>query len=384
MSTIDETGLNINTFDETKESLEEELKSVFGDNIDLSDDSVFGQLVSIISERVSDQNEIIQVLANINNVNAAYGVFLSNAVLLNNISRNATKHSTVLVTITALDAPMFIPAATSRFQDPTIKEPFKLVEDLSLNPLEAATVAAIAVNEGAIKAEVDTLTEIVTPQYGWGSVTNPEAATIGNLEETDASLRQRRAVSVADSNLSYIKTSLLALDDVTACNVSTPSTGVIESTLIGGTSAAIAEELFDIVSAGTHYAGTTTVSHYDAVTDASYDIKFNRATDIIINIIVNITKVAGYPGNGDELIKENIVKYFDGGFLLNGALIPKHSLGDNVVSSQIYTAVNAVQGQTINAIYIARNPDAPTSTDTIIIDGDEVATTNIVNIEVVS
>ena len=60
----------------------------------------------------------------------------------------------------------------------------------------ASPGVAEATENGPTPAPVGSLTRIVVPQAGWASVTNPEAAVLGEIQEDDAQLRRRYSTGV--------------------------------------------------------------------------------------------------------------------------------------------------------------------------------------------
>ena len=230
MSTIDETGIVIDRFDEVKTALEADFRSTFNSNIKLTPDSVFGQIISIIAERVSDQNEQIELAANTHNPQSAPGVWLSQLVKLNGIDRNEAIFSTVSLDVTANSAGTTIPVGFT-VSDPSVGEKFAIDTQTVVAPNATVSVSATAVNAGFIEANAGTLTKIDNAVYGWASVTNPADASPGALEETDQELRIRRenASQGQSANVQAIFTALKDLDGVDLLRVLENSSGTTDA-----------------------------------------------------------------------------------------------------------------------------------------------------------
>jgi uncharacterized phage protein gp47/JayE len=393
MSTIDANGLVIDRYDEVKEALDADLKTTFGEGIKLDADSVFGQISAIISERISDQNELIELVAEIFNPNAAQGVFQSQLVKLNGIDRNESVFSTVSVNVTANTAGATIPAG-STVSDPAVGEKFAIDTTTVLAPSATSAVSATAVNAGNIEAPSGTLTKIDTPIYGWASVTNPSDASPGASEESDQELRIRRDIAASaggTSNAGAILTAVKEVDGVDLAQVYENKSSVTDSRGIpphsiwavvrGGTDADIAETLFNKTAAGAGWYGTTTVAYADPSTGQSYDVKFSRPTEKTIYVTYLLQKLANYPANGDDLIIANTVAFFNGEFYLNETLIDPFGLDDDVVASRLYSPANAVPGHKILEVYIGLTA-SPTDTDDIPIAADELAGTETAKVVV--
>jgi uncharacterized phage protein gp47/JayE len=151
MSTFDATGLTVDDFATVLAALIADLQTSFGDNIKTGPDSVFGLLANIIAEGVSDQNELIEQVANAFNPQTASGAALSILVQLNGITRNSDEFSTVTLSCTANTAGASIPAG-SLVSDPTTGNQFATDALLVLAPSATSTVAATAVNSGVVTA----------------------------------------------------------------------------------------------------------------------------------------------------------------------------------------------------------------------------------------
>ena len=82
--------------------------------------------------------------------------------------------------------------------------------------------------------------------------------------------------------------------------------------------------------------------------------------------IQTVKNRAFYPADGDLLMKQAVVDFSEGNLEINDVLVTPFGLGDDVVSSRLYTAANAVPGHSVRAILISTTPN-PTSDDDIAI-----------------
>jgi len=92
---VTDIGFVKKTLAEIVPEVEADLKSVFGENIDLDPDGNFGQLVGIISKGYADLWDLAEEIYNSRNVNAATGISLDNIVAENAIERNPATETTV-------------------------------------------------------------------------------------------------------------------------------------------------------------------------------------------------------------------------------------------------------------------------------------------------
>lgn len=79
MASLTDAGLSIDTVDEIRTAINERLRKKFGPSLDLSDESIEGQLVGILSERLGNNEELLEVLYDSMNPDHARG-FLQDAI----------------------------------------------------------------------------------------------------------------------------------------------------------------------------------------------------------------------------------------------------------------------------------------------------------------
>lgn len=199
----------------------------------------------------------------------------------------------------------------------------------------SAAVAAtwIAEETGAVGALAGTLIEIDTPVSGWTSVVNPIDASVGNDVERDATFRARRDAELAtpgNTTVDTIRANVLKVNEgstdpdhepPTSCLVfyndtdSTDANGLpphsIEVLVQDGTTADIAQAIWDSVGAGTATYGTTTANVTDSEGNTQ-TVRFTRPTEI--QIVVSIAArydAAQWPTTGaDSLVAEAVKSAF--------------------------------------------------------------------------
>lgn len=384
---ISSTGFKTKRLDQLLEELNAEVKSIFGDNFNVSPESPDGQINGVISESNANLWELAQESYNAFNPSAATGVTLSNLVQLNGITRLPATSSRVQLSITGT-AGTVIPAGSLVSTSDT-GDQFSTEQAITLDGAGNGSVFASAVNTGPITALAGTVTEIDTPITGWSSVTNSADAQAGTDEETDVELRARRERSVArdaQSIVDAIFAGVANVAGVTQTVVLENDTNVTDSNglpphsfqviVVGG----VDEDIGDIIwlkkPAGVLSFGTTTTQIIDSQ-GIAHDISFSRPTTVDIYVEVDITTFPEYPANGDDLIKQAIVDYANGE-LINGR---GFSLSDDVIYTRLYTPINSVQGHEITDLKIGISPN-PTGTSNISISATEISNFLIANIVV--
>jgi hypothetical protein len=400
MTTIfSSSGLTIPTRAEILEEIVAAFKSSFGDTCRVDDvDGVLGRIAGILADMKDDVLSELAATVGALLPSTSYGVFLEELMKFNGITKNVASKSTVTVTITANDA------GCSVYEGDLVGTvtgvQFELDSDLVVGPGLSDDVTATAVEEGALAAPSGTIDQILTPRYGWASVTNDNDATIGNAVESDPAARLRRwqaASAVGLHHPSAIKKAISDLDNVTDCLVEvnhssiTNENGVppqhVRVIVVGGDSDEIGQTLFG-PGAGSIGAGIGTWGDQSVAVSAEGQpdtIRFDRGTPINIFVIVRTHKGSGYPIDGDDRIKAAVLDFAAGDLEIvvddeTVSVDPFH-LGDDVVASRLFTPCNAVPGHSVRDVFIGIVAN-PTTDDDIAIANNEYAYFDIDNIDV--
>ena len=350
---------------------------VFGPDINLTPQSPDGQINGTLAESDADLWELAEAVYNAFNPSAATGNTLSALVQLNGITRASATSSSVSLDLTGTDTTV-IPAGSlvstaSGLQYATDAE--------ATITAGVAVVGGTAVVAGATVSLTGTVTTIVNPIAGWATVNNSSDATVGTAEETASALRIRRAQSVAFASQSLLESIFSAvanLEGIVQTIVLENDTNVtdgngqpahsVQVLVDGGDDTEIAEAIFNEKCVGISTIGSTNVAVVDNV-GISHTINFQRPTLVQINVIVNLTTDASYPGNGDALITQAIIEYAEG-LLIEGQ---RQGIGDDVINSRLYTPVNSVGGHTVDSLLISLNPAVPVSSANLVIAFDGLA-----------
>ena len=245
-----------------------------------------------------------------------------------------------------------------------------------------------AVEIGPIEQEANTIDTVVTPVLGWDSVTNPLAASAGRLLETDEELRIRfrntkleRSSNILDS----LYSALLSVEGVEEVAIYENDTDVTDANgvpphsflpvVLGGSSQIIANTIWENKPMGIRSQGNTVIT----VTDSQgfpHSVGFERPNPVTIYVVINLSlnpeADEQFPGDGAEQVKQEIVNYASNNI----------GVGDDVIWSRLFTPINNVPGHQIDSMFIGASP-APTGTSNIIIDFNELASFESVNIDVV-
>lgn len=384
---ISDSGFNRKRLDQLLAELNAEVKSIFGDNFNVSPESPDGQINGVVSESNANLWELAEEAYNAFNPSAATGVTLSNLVQLNGITRLPATVSRVQLTVGGTEGTT-VPAG-SLISTSDTGDQFRTEIDVTISAIGTAYVYASATVVGEIAAIAGTLTKIDTPITGWVTVTNDFDADIGTEEETDVELRARRARSTAigaQAIIDAIYAGVANVPGVTQTVVLENDTNSVDANglpphsfqviVVGGLDEHIAEVIWLKKPAGILSYGDESVSIDDSQ-GLPHLIGFSRPTEIDIYVTVSVTAFEGFPADGENLIKQAIVDY------ANGDLIPGRGFGlsDDVIYTRLYTPINSVVNHEIDTLTIGLAPN-PAGVDNIPIVSAEVSHFTVDNIVV--
>jgi uncharacterized phage protein gp47/JayE len=377
-------GFERKRLDVLLEEMNEAVRSVFGENINLSPESPDGQINGLVSGSNANLWELLEKAYDAFNPSAASGAALSNLVQLNGILRLPATKSRALLTLSGANATTVPAGALVATADTGTLFATETSVTIGLSGL--VQVYARAVNTGPVIALAGTLTKIKTPITGWSGVTNLADALVGTNIETDPELRARRersvsvaaqavidAIYAAVANVPGVEQVAVLENDTNATDgngLPPHSFAVIAS---GGTEQDIADQIWLKKPAGITTFGDIAVVVEDSQ-GFPHTMNFSRPTEIPIFVEVNLTTIPGeYPVDGDDQIKQAIVDYANLNFVL----------GDDVIYSRLYTPINSVPGHQVDSLFIATS-SPPGGTSNISIGVNESSKFTLANIVVTS
>ena len=329
-----------------KSELEEALRSVFGASIDLSPQSVFGQLVGIFAERFSELWDVEQEIYNNFNPDAATGAALDSLAALTGSIREVAAHSTVTATLN-IDSGKTVPAGSKfslvstgvQFETLAAATSVGTFVDVAMPSQAVLTGPLVALTTGTAGWQID------TPVTGWNSVLTAADAVPGTDVETDPNLRLRREVelrSPANAALEAIRTKLLAVPGVSEAVVFENVGMVVDDDGIPpkavecvvdqgtATAAAIEVAIFSSVAAGIEAHGDTTGSVEDSM-GIYHDVGWTAADDLDAYVGATVTyNPDTFPADGQAQVLAAILAYGDG-------LVMGYDVVANAVGAPIFS-----------------------------------------------
>lgn len=337
------TGITVQTFDEIFQGLIDEYKAIYGDDIDVSQNTPDGQKIAIEAKLISDLQAFGAQLYNQIDPDFSIGEIQKKILKLTGITPNPATRSSVDVTITtdrSLTLESGYTVADDQDQNWVTTREYSLVSGSNTVTLEAE-------NFGKVEAPAGTITEPVTIVIGVESVTNPSAATPGVDEETEEEVRVRRNKSLENPSLSTVGSlfaSLANLDAVTNLRIYENDTNTYDTTLDlaahslwvvirGGDIADIAEIITKDKTGGTGLKGSTTGTYTETLVKPDgnditfiYEQEFDRPGDVPVYVQVTATRIDPAEPVDTALIAEKIAgREFDINENLQAAALYSHA-----------------------------------------------------------
>jgi uncharacterized phage protein gp47/JayE len=355
MSSVTADGFQCDDIATILTGLQAAMRNIFGQDIDVGNDTVDGETLQIYAEAKVDSDQLALDVYNSWNPQTASGVALSRLVELNGIRRIPAEPSQITVTCSG-NVNTHIPIG-SIIESTANGERFVTIQDAVVPWTGAIEVACFSQNYGAIQGPVGTLTTIITPVFGWQSVTNSTSAILGRDMETDAELRIRRAMSTATPAQSVPESLYGAIANiplVTQVRIFENNSGEVSKdemqmpphsymcVVEGGADLDIAGAIWNRASIGAQQVGHTTVTIQD-VQGYPHDITFQRPE--IVRMYVRIW-VRPLPGWGDALvaaITQNLVNW----------TIENWRIGQDIIYSRVYEPLNELPNVfSVTALYV--------------------------------
>lgn len=311
---INENGLTVKTLQELINELVAGYRVIYGDDINLEQNSPDGQLINIFAQAEADIRELATSIYNSFNPDRAVGSTLDERVTINNIARRGGTYTiqpidiTVdrTVTLQGLDADFNNPNGSGYTVQDNAGNQFILIDTVTLTA-GTTRVNFRAKDIGQVETVVDTINNPVTIVLGVTAVNNDVGAVdIGQDQETDAQLRVRRAQSVAIASSGYLNgllATVLNLDGVAGARLYENVTNTVDADGIpahgiwlivqDGANTDIGNAIYTKKSYGCNMKGDEEVEIITA-SGATFTAKFDRpqAQDLYIRFDIQRT-VAG-------------------------------------------------------------------------------------------
>ncbi len=366
MPGLSATGFEAKALSTIEEEIGARMRANISPTLNLSSRSVMGEWNGCVASQARQCWEAAQEGYASRDPETAEGAQLDSLLKLVIGKRIAATHSTALMTIT-LAAGTY--AAGTLVVYVVGNPDARFTNDAAITSAGATEVGVpfTAEAEGAVVANLGTLTQIANPVTGFSAPTNPAAATLGSARETDAEYRARWRLSLArkgSTSVDAIRADLLASTDDDGAGATfavvrentgdaVDGDGVasrgIGAWVLGGTDADVAQVLFESKAAGIATSGTTTINHTDSQGQV-HAVKFTRPAEVLVYIEADVTVLTGtYPTEEFATVDVAILhggplyggNYTDGPFPHAGGT---HQPGEDVIYKKVLASIMGVPG----------------------------------------
>lgn len=329
-------------------------RAIFGNDIDLSSNTMDGQHLGIFAESVADIDELAELVWLSFDPDLASGASLSRLAKLNGIERSQGAYSVADLSITGTANTLIPKGSIISNSDGSVT--VYTLEDVRLTSDGLGEVRASPKETGAINAPAGALSNIKSPIFGWSTVTNAEPMAAGKIKESDQQLRLRRRASVSRGNRNMTDSLWAALSDlegvIEAAVLENPSNkedkrGLaphsVHAVVLGGDDIEIAQTIWSNKTGGSILDGNETVLIKD-LSGGDQQVKFSRPVSVPVRIKVNITPRVGWSYKTASQIRDVLFEYINS----------TQRVGEELVSSNLYSPLNEIGGFSINRVYLAK------------------------------
>lgn len=344
--------------------MEDKAKELFGSDINTSARTPLGVILRIFAWFLSSVWEVSERVYNSGFVSKSEGVQLDRLGSNHGILREPAQES--YVTLEFKGEPGHIVEEQTQFATESDIY-FEILEAVTLNADGFGIGEAISLRKGVRNNENRVVVQ-AEPTEKLYSVTNPLAAAGASDRETDDEYKARIKLSVEGSSASTppgIVAALKTVQGVRSANVVINNTMEVDEDgnppksihayVLGGPKLLIAEALFQSAPAGIETVGDQRVT----VTDLSgldHVMSFDFAEEVKIFIKLEISSNAGFPTDGADQVKNNLV-HLIGGEDSQGSLFTGSQMGEDVIISRMYNAIYKVPGVNDVTVLIGTSMD---------------------------
>jgi len=345
---LDGNGLQLKSYDVILSELENNMRSIYGEDINLESNSPDGQLLNILAQAFTDLREMLQRIYDILSLDTATGINLDRAVALIGITRRGGTRTVTPITITTSQALNLIGLDTDAANPYTIQDNagnrWNLQNTHYFSGADTAVLNFQAETIGHQLTTPNTITTPVTIVLGVSSINNPSLATvIGEDEETDLELRSRAKRSIMLAAVGFVDSlyaSLMNLDGMNSVRILENTTNTIDAngtsphsihviTAGSATSKDIATTILQKRSGGCGMDGNIsyTLTNRDGT---PIDIKWSTVVPRYVFAYATVSSLDGINAPNLTLIKTNLPKTY----------IP--AVGETISTNQLISAITEI------------------------------------------
>jgi uncharacterized phage protein gp47/JayE len=385
MATVTNTGIEVKSISDYKTQIDNIFLSSFDGNFNTDASTKQGQIIARLSLAMAQTDIVINEMFNATDIRTASGMQLDYIASNINIQRKPAVNTEVSCILTGV-ASTLVPAGS--IAEDTNGNRYNLREDVVIGSSGSSTGIMVAISDGSISVLANTLTKIISVVSGWEYINNEYDGIKGVMVESDSEFNIRYFSTVSKNSLSQvssIKSSLLQVEDIQDAIVlqnnkkevvSIKSISLLPNSIacvvLGGSDQDIIDSIGVKLPVGIITNGE--ISGYYRNVDYYTDLAINffRATNLDIEMTINISVDSSFVSDGIKLMKDSIISYLN----------ENQTIGKDIKYSRMYTPINAVNGHEVNDFKIGIK-DGTLSASDIVVDLNKIARIEYNNIDIV-
>lgn len=241
-NTISGSGIQIDTLTETRQAIEQGYKDIYGEDINLDQNTPDGQLVGIQAQAKQDMLDFSVLNYQSRDVDAVGGSEQDTLYKINGVYRKQSRFSFVQVDV-SFTSPVNLKGLDLNVNDENYTDAYTVADTngnqfLLTNSQSITQVGTIllefrAKDSGQVEVAPNTIQTMITVLGGISGVNNPAKQYItGETEETDEAfrLRRNRSTAIAGQGINDgLRSQLESLQDVSFAEVWENRTNLVDS-----------------------------------------------------------------------------------------------------------------------------------------------------------
>ena len=318
----------------------------FGNDIDLSAGSAFGNRAAILAEREDSLWKLAEAVYAAFDPDQSEGDALEAVGAITGAVKRPPR-KTVVNGVVLQGTPGTVVERGKVASIDGSGARFALAEAVLIGAGGTAVGVFEAEAYGLIPCYAGTLTKVETPVAGWESVANPIDGVIGAELESDPEFRTRRAAELTlggSATVEAIRADMLEVDGITSCRVFENKTSEldvvtgmppksIEVLVTGGDDQVVADAIWKAKPSGILTWGTIAKTVVDSNGD-EHEVRFSRPTMVPTFIFIPLEATDEHPEDGESQIKAAVVAWGARTLLI----------GDDLYASRIFAPVLSIPG----------------------------------------
>lgn len=313
---ISDQGFEAKSLDAIRDEMSSAVVAGVSPTLDVSDTTIDGQKLGAVATQARQIWEAMQALYADWDVEQATGAQLEVRLKPLIGSKSAATHSTASMTL-VLAAGTYPAGSLIVYVSGDPNKRFSNDESITTGGGTLTAQPFTAELEGAVTANLHTLTQIASNPGGFTSATNPAAASTGLEQETDAEYRQRWREELArfgSTTVDAIRADLLEVTNVVSAKVYENDTAAtvsgippysILAVVQGGDDQDVADALWNAKSATAGTTGTTMETVVDTQ-GQSHSVSFTRPSEVPFYVTATVDVLEGVYSAG--VLSNNIIE----------------------------------------------------------------------------